>query len=177
MIVRIGKDSFPLSNTLKDRVRREGYFRNGSGYLLPEEQAILKTVGIDDRLKGMLRPYLAEFFEKLPQCQTDTSLVLSKECQVPHHVVWSAFFDSHTRSKNVLLHNHKLFTPQMDIDDAMDTALIANMTAKPDPDADVNTLFTLLFEGKEISPRKPDSEKTDGAVLNSLFTLLLRNNA
>lgn len=177
MIVRIGKDSFPLSNTLKDKVRRERYFKDGSGELTAEEQAILNAIHMDDRLKGMLRPYLAEFFEKLPQCQTESSLALSKECQVPHHVVWSAFFDSHARAKNVLLHNHKLFTPQMDIEDAMDTALIANMTAKVDPDADINTLFTLMFEGKEISPRKPDSERTDGAVLNSLFTLLLRNNA
>lgn len=171
MIVRLGKDSFPLSNTLEDKVRRERYFKNGSGELTAEEQAILKTVGIDDRLKGMLRPYLAEFFEKLPQCQTDTSLVLSKECQVPHHVVWSALFDSHTRAKNVLLHNRKLFTPQMDIEDAMDTAILADMKAKVDPDADINTLFTLLFTSSR------SSEETEDTIVNRLFTLLLRSNA
>ena len=172
MIVRVGKKSFPLSNTLEDKVRRERYFKDGSGELMPEEQAILDTIHVDDRLRGMLRPYLAEFFEKLPQCQTDTSLVLSKECQVPHHVVWSALFDSHARAKNVLLHNRKQFTPQMDIEDAMDTAIIAGMKAKVDPDADINTLFTLIFE----SSRKSANEGTEDDIVNRLFTLLLRSN-
>lgn len=167
MSVQIGKYSFPLSNTLKDQVRRERYFKDRSGELTPEEQAILKTIGIDDRLKGMLRPYLAEFFEKLPQCQTESSLVLSKECQVPHHVVWSAYFDSHARARNVLLHNRKLFTPQMDIEDAVDTAVIEDMKAKIDADADINTLFTLIFETSRNSGRTEDS------TVDRLFTLLL----
>ena len=173
MTVQLGRDTFPLSNALEDKVRRERYFRDGSGELLAEERAILDAIHVDDRLRGMLRPYLAEFFEKLPQCQTNTSLALSKECQVPHHVVWSAFFDSHARAKNVLLHNRKLFTPKTDIEDAVDAAIITDMTANVDPDADIHTLFTLIFE----SPRKPEHEQTADAVINSLFTLLLRNNA
>ena len=171
MIVRLGKNSFPFSNTLKDKVRREHYFKDGSGELMPEEQAILDAIHVDDRLRGMLRPYLAEFFEKLPQCQTDTSLVLSKECQVPHHVVWSAFFDSHARAKDVLLNNRKQFQPRMDIEDAVNTAIIADMKEKIDPDADINALFTLIFE----SPRA--SERTGDPIINRLFTLLLRSDA
>ena len=167
MSVQIGKYSFPLSNTLKDKVRRERYFKDRSGELTTEEQAILKTIGIDDRLKGMLRPYLAEFFEKLPQCQTESSLALSKDCQVPHLVVWSAFFDSHARAKNVLLHNRKLFTPQMDIEDAMDTVVIEDMKAKIDADADINSLFTLIFESSR------NSVETEDSTVNRLFTLLL----
>jgi len=172
MIVRLGKNSFPLSNKLEDKVRRERYFKDGSGELTHEEQAILDAIHIDDRLKGMLKPYLAEFFEKLPLCQTDTSLVLSKECQVPHHVVWSTFFDSHARAKDVLLNNRKTFKPRMDIEDAMDTAIIADLKAKVDPDADINALFTLIFE----SSRKPNSEETGDTIVNSIFTLLLRSN-
>jgi len=173
MSVRVGKKSFPLLNTLEDKVRRERYFKDGSGELLPEEQAILDAIHVDDRLQRMLRPYLAEFFEKLPLCQTESTLVLSKECQVPHHVVWSAFFDSHARAKDVLLNNRKQFQPQMDIEDAVDTAIIANMKARVDPDADINALFTLIFE----SSRKTASEETGDATVRRLFTLLLRNDA
>ena len=173
MIVRLGKNSFPLSNTLEDKVRREHYFKDGSGELRPEEQAILDAIHIDDRLRGMLRPYLAEFFEQLPRCQTDASLVLSKECQVPHHVVWSAFFDSHARAKDVLFNNRKQFQPRMDIENAVDTVIIANMKEKIDPDADINALFTLIFE----SSRKTAIEETGDAIVNRLFTLLLRSDA
>ena len=169
MDVQLGRHSFPLTNTLEDKVRRDLYFKHGTGTLLPHEQAILTSIGIDTKLESTLKPYLSEFFEKLPLCQTDTSLVLNKECEVPHYVVWSALFDSHKRAKDTLLQNRKTFTPQMDITDAMDVALISNMKAKVDPDADIKTLFTLILERKQMAP------VTD--AYHSLFTLLLRNSA
>ena len=170
MSVRLGQHSFPLSNSLEDRVRRDLYFKNGAGSLLPEERKILESIGIDKRLETTLKPYLPEFFEKLPLCQTDTSLVLSKQCEVPHYVVWSALFDSHTRSKEMLAQNRKDFKKQMDIEDAMDTALVSNMKTPVDPEADYKTLFMLMLDRKQLVIPKT----IPVADYNAIFTLLLR---
>ena len=61
----------------------------------------------------------------------------------------------------------------MDIENAVDTVIIANMKEKIDPDADINALFTLIFE----SSRKTAIEETGDAIVNRLFTLLLRSDA
>ncbi|NBT46976.1 MAG: hypothetical protein EBT07_04040 [Actinobacteria bacterium] len=169
MSVRLGKQSFPLSNSLDDRVRRDLYFKNGTGSLLPEEQKILDAIGIDKRLEGTLKPYLSEFFEKLPECQTDTSLVLSKNCEIPHFVVWSALFDSHARSQEAVVKNRKLFQKQMDITDAMDVALVSGMKERIDPDADYKTLFMLMLDKKPITV----SKTIPATEYNAIFTLML----
>jgi len=182
MTVQLGKHSFTLNNTLEDKVRRETYFKNGQGSLTQQEQAILDSIGITKPVESTLKLYLAEFFEKLPLCQTDTSLVLSKECEVPHYVVWSSLFGSHTAAKDGLLQNRKQFKPQMDIEDAMDVALIAGMKSKVDPDADFKRLFTLFVDGVPVASKAEKAVKAANAPVATpepdlylrLFTLLLR---
>jgi len=92
-VVRLGNQSFTYNNTESDHNRRKLYFKGTSGATLdPLEKAILKSLGVDGTMEKSLAPYLADFFKRLPSCSSDTSLLLSKQCELPHFVLWSILF-------------------------------------------------------------------------------------
>ena len=92
-VVRLGNQSFTYNNTESDHNRRKLYFKGASGATLdPLEKAILKSLGVDGTMEKSLAPYLADFFKLLPSCSSDTSLLLSKQCELPHFVLWSILF-------------------------------------------------------------------------------------
>ena len=174
-LIQLGKQSFSIGTTLKDKVRRESYFKGlGDDALTKEEEGILTVLGIDTDIEDKLRSYLAEFFDELPNCQTDTSLLLNKKCEVPHYVIWSTLFDKYTRGDKALKDNRKRFKPRMDILDAMDSVVVEDMKEKKDPDADIKLLFTLMYnDGSEQGlPSESDNhtpDEFDMEMLESAF--------
>lgn len=92
--ITVGNKTFHISQKGSDRTRRQQYFTNGSGSLTPEEEKLLEALGIDSDLQAVYKLWLPTFFEQLPVCQSDTPLILSKSCEIPHFILWSVMFRS-----------------------------------------------------------------------------------
>ena len=59
-----------------------------------DEEKLLDALGIDSDLQDAYKLWLPTFFEQLPVCQSDTPLILSKSCEIPHFILWSVMFRS-----------------------------------------------------------------------------------
>jgi len=91
-IVTLAGKSFRISVSEEANTRRIGYFSNPSkGGLIRPEQDLLAHLGIDP-VQSPLRPLLSEFFMQLPTCQTDTSIFVQQQCEVPYRVLWQQMF-------------------------------------------------------------------------------------
>lgn len=102
-VVHLGNQSFTYNNTEDDHARRKLYFKGQPGGSLDAlEKAILTALGIDSETEKALAPYLADFFKLLPACSSDTSLLLSKQCELPHFVLWSILFANKEATVNRL---------------------------------------------------------------------------
>ena len=102
--IYLANKGFSLPVGRLDSARRKAYFANPAdpkSQLVPEEIEILTALGInlgEPKALEALKPYLAQFFDQLPQCQSDSSVILSKECEVVHHVLWTTLFNARNRS-------------------------------------------------------------------------------
>jgi len=76
-------DTLDKTETKRQQSRRGG--------LTPPEQELLTHLGIDP-VQSPLRPLLSEFFMQLPKCQTDTSIFVQQQCEVPYRVLWQQMF-------------------------------------------------------------------------------------
>ena len=92
--ITIGTNTFRIGQKGSDRSRRQQYFTRGTGSLKPDEDKLLNALGIDSDLREAYKLYLPTFFDKLPFCQSDTPLILSKSCEIPHFILWSVMFRS-----------------------------------------------------------------------------------
>jgi hypothetical protein len=100
-VIQLGNQSFTYNNTDSDHERRKLYFKGRpEAQLDPLEKAILTALGVDKAMEKSLAPYLADFFKLLPSCSSDTSLLLSKQCELPHFVLWSILFANKDRIQN-----------------------------------------------------------------------------
>ena len=70
--------------------RRKGIFESEStDKLTDDEEKLLATVGIVDATRKNLNPYLYDFFEALPDCQSTTQMMTSRQCETAYYVMWS----------------------------------------------------------------------------------------
>lgn len=61
-------------------------------HLKTEEIDILRALGFDYELLRELGPHLGAFFDSLPSCSTDTSMLLKHECETAYFVLWSIMY-------------------------------------------------------------------------------------
>ena len=97
--ITIGTKSFPIGQTEEDQSRRRKYFTNGKGDLTANEEGLLAALGIDEEMIDSYKLWLPDFFTNLPGCETDTSLILSKGCEIPHYILWSVMFRSNQETQ------------------------------------------------------------------------------
>ena len=72
------------------RDRRKAIFEQGADLqLTDQENDLLTSVGIQNETRKNLLPYLYDFFESLPNCQTSVKMMTSRECEVAYYVMWS----------------------------------------------------------------------------------------
>jgi hypothetical protein len=130
----LANESFTIGTDPKDSVRRELYFQNPTkSKLTDDEIRVLTKLGIDDTMQQVLRPFLTKFFDELPHCTTDASLLLSKSCEVPYYVIWSTEFANHeqtverinalkdkTRNQVVMAHNGALVDELKQVPEVVD---------------------------------------------------------
>ena len=116
--VFLANKGFTLPVTDLDERRREAYFKNPAdtkNKLLPEEDKILKALGINTENAQCLMPYLARFFKQLPKCQSDSNLVLARDCEIVQYVLWETLFAARSRSQAMYDENWKTKKPLADI--------------------------------------------------------------
>jgi hypothetical protein len=199
-VVHLGNASFTYNNTDDDHLRRKLYFKGQPGNSLDAlEKAILTALGIDAETEKALAPYLADFFKLLPSCSSDTSLLLSKQCELPHFVLWSILFANKEATVNRLAaqpggtpNNLNIAGIQglvseirsslpSDVPGAVPSApatpgpdaegTAPAQEAKPSSDPAIERLFTLIFP--EVVAAEALNTTHEDPAIRRLFTLIL----
>ena len=167
--VYLANKGFTLPVGRLDDARRKAHFANPAdpkNKLLPEEIEILTSLGINETEAKPLYPYLAEFFQMLPECQSDASVILSKECETIHHVLWTILFNARNRSKTAYNLNKATKKPLADLSVAINNSVLKDLQPKREDINDTDRLFTLLL-------KTPDIPVT--VTADRLFTLIFTN--
>jgi hypothetical protein len=187
--VFLANKGFTLPATDFDERRREAYFKNPNdpkNQLLPEEDKILRELGINKENADCLTQYLAQFFKELPKCQSDASLALSKDCEVVQYVLWQTLLAARTRGKTMYDENLKKKHPLADISVAINKQIINDLKPKPEALNNVDRIFTLIMKGS-VPVVSPISETTSALIkevvqpkpkdVDKVFTLILPGQA
>lgn len=179
--ITLGNKSFILNTSSADSVRRQEYFENpkGPAKLDKYEKELLRALGVDENLAqaDALRPYMARFFEQLPLCQSDTSLVLSKDCEVVHFVLWYTMFANRQNVEERLHENKELYKPYADISLALDQSIVNRLTGepmRPDLMKVVDASETGAGPGKNPDQPPDQSVPNEDEMITKLFTLLVK---
>ncbi len=161
-LIHLGNKSFRIFVSENDNQRRIQYSKSEpNADLTAEEREILTSLGVDTILEQALRPYLAEFFNTLQRCNTDSKLILNKECETAHYVIWSTLFNMKRDTKSRIDENKAAYPGGTDLNVAMIGALTDEF--QPNKNASgVNQLFTLRFKS---------TPETDTNPITKLFTL------
>ena len=181
--IYLANKGFSLPVGRLDSARRKAYFANPAdpkSQLVPEEIEILTALGInlgEPKALEALKPYLAQFFDQLPQCQSDSSVILSKECEVVHHVLWTTLFNARNRSDIAHKLNWEKKKPLADLSTAINDSVLNDLQPRREDVNDIDRLFTLLLKGAEVpavaAVAVPAASQTFD--VNKLFTLILPN--
>ena len=164
---------FIIGFSKEDDTRRKAYFKNAEGTLTPQEKQVLTSLGIDSQMEETLRPYLAEFFQSLAICNSDTALLLNKDCETAYFVIWSTMFANRKEIERRLAEAQAAAVAMSDLDVAQTGALIAGLRPRgpvvgPGASAaaaavpPIDQLFTLMLQ--QPAPVKP---------IDELFTLMI----
>jgi hypothetical protein len=161
-VIHLGNKSFRLFVSETDKERRILYSKEKpGGELTGNEREILNSLGVDDVLEKSLRPYLAEFFNTLQHCNTDSKLILNKECETAHYVVWSTLFNMKQDTQKRINENKAKYPGGTDLNVAMIGTLTDEFRANSSASF-INQLFTLKFK---------TLPEDDSKFIQNLFTL------
>jgi hypothetical protein len=182
--ITLANKHFTLGLTAGDQVRRESYFRDPSNpaySLVEDEQRILDALGIDAVMETSMRPYLAKFFDALPGCQTDASMILSSACEIPYYVIWSTQFGARQASKDRFETNKRETRARTDIEMAQNGAIIDGLKPVPVVNDIIREIFTVqAFTPVITAPAKrnvtPDENTPTPlkrvSMIDRVFTLI-----
>lgn len=166
MTIRLANQAFTYGIRLNDIQRRLEYARNPSANLLPEEEAVLRALGVDEEMESRLRPYIPDFFEALPDCQSDTSLHLHKQCEVPYYVLWSTLFAERLDTTKRKYERDASTKPMTDLNMAMTDATVDSFQKRP---SKIDSVFTLIVNNANYLSRTKEN-----AYVNDIFTLMIQ---
>lgn len=180
--VQLGNKTFAIGFSDADNERRRQYFLDHSTQLTDQEQALLDALGIDVVMENILRLDLPIFFQKLAQCNSDASLVLKKECEIPYYVIWTTLLKNGQETSRRLKENQKITTGVSDISDAVTSQLISDL--RPARKNVIEQLFTLMIVSSV--PEELEADLTieenatvsrnvlnTGVAIDKLFTLII----
>lgn len=67
--------------------------------LKPEERQVLTQFGMDDRFVLQNAEYIADFLNSLPNCTTDTSIMLNRQCESAYFLMMALMYRRHLEAK------------------------------------------------------------------------------
>ena len=171
-VIMLDGNSYIIDLTPADRIRRTLYFRNGSRPLTPDERRLLDDLGIDPIMEQTLRTELPDFFNQLPACQSNTNLVLSKNCEIPHFVLWSILFHATTQTQRRILANRKRHRTVSGLGTATTGVMTGALNPGTPRPAAVADLFRLIVPGSMLPPGAPG---TPSGGIGGLFHVLAKS--
>jgi hypothetical protein len=161
-VIHLGNKSFIVPFSESDIQRRIDYSKDVPGAVLNnEERTVLKSLGVDDMLEKALKPYLGEFFNTLKHCNTDSKLILNKECETAHYVIWSTLFNMKKDTQKRIDENKRNYPGGTDLNVAMIGTLTDEFRSTQGT-AFFNKLFTLKLK---------TTPEVDSSPFQTLFTL------
>jgi len=143
---------YNINITPADRIRRTLYFQNGSTQLTADERTLLDDLGFDPILELSLRTHLPDFFNQLPKCQSNTSLVLDNSCQIPHFIMWSILFHNHTNTLRRMRINRSRAATLSPGGTATVASATGALTPVSRPPGSISGLFQLIVPGARLPP-------------------------
>lgn len=163
--ITLGNQTFNLGTAMADEMRRTAYFMGDtSAKLTDDEIRILQSLGIDDEMQNRLKSELPAFFAQLPECQTDTELILSTKCEIPYYVVWTTLFKNKIATDERITAHAAAHPPVSDLETAMHGKMIQGLSAY-NPDV-YDELFTPI---NSVSPVDSNEQ------IKRMFTLIFLN--
>lgn len=129
-VITIHGKPFSIGFSEADETRRASYFKKSSGNLTPQEKSLLLSLGVDTILENSLKPYLTKFFSSLQTCTSDSSLVLSRDCETAYFVIWSALFHNRAEVERRLRAENGAGVIIDDYELATDGALVGDLTGR-----------------------------------------------
>ena len=174
-VIQIYGKSFNIGFSDEDNERRKKFFQGDGGSLTAEERSLLLSIGIDTTLENSLKPYLATFFTSLQMCSSDTSLILSRNCETAYFVLWSAMFHNRAQIESRLKKNEGGIIDDLEL--AEDGAFIEgvrpkyNLISDEVDNDDITKLFTLMILEEDDMNDIPEEDS-----INKLFTLMALEN-
>ena len=139
--VQLGNKTFAIDRGIPASARRAMYFQKNQGKLSKDERKVLTAIGMDAEMEERLKAYLPKFFDVLPDCQTDTNLYLSKQCEIPFFVIWSTKFGERHLTNTRIEESRKSTTIRSGYDTAIDQDIVEGMSTKL---SDIDQIFTLI---------------------------------
>jgi len=102
--VSMAGDVFYLSYSAKAKQRRKLAFtsQDPTKCLTDGEKKLLEKINIVGETLESVKPYLAEFFESLPNCSTSVQMMTSKDCQIPNYIMWSVLLKARQSVKETM---------------------------------------------------------------------------
>jgi len=113
--IKLTGREFYIEYSKPERARRsQALLTPGTGAeLTGDEKELLETIGITDTTREAVKPYLPDFFNALPSCQSTTTLMTSRKCEVAYYIMWSV-----------------LLKARQDVQRKIDTARVAGLSDK-----------------------------------------------
>ena len=88
--INITGRKFEIRYDKANRARRAEVFTGKSKKKLTEtEEEVLKAIGITKDTRNELLPYLADFFNSLPSCQSSSQMLTNRRCEIAYYIMWS----------------------------------------------------------------------------------------
>ena len=155
--IAIGEHLFVIPSTSMDSQRRKQYFDHlldsskPPAELVEEELEVLKALGITEDIQRKLAGFLPDLFDSLPQCSTDASMMLKKECEKAYYVLWSTLYAIQRETENAIEENRATRSSLSDINVSLDQRFVESLKSWDEEEisnTDIMTLFTVIGPGE-----------------------------
>ena len=114
--INITGRKFEIRYDKENRSRRAEVFSGSptNKKLTENEEDLLKAIGITNETRGELLPYLADFFNSLPSCQSSSQMLTNRRCEIAYYIMWSVLLKARQATQQKIDNQHKAGITDLD---------------------------------------------------------------
>lgn len=192
VVIELGGKPFTLPTSPQDSHRRRAFFeavqrtpelaefRPPEGptllaptedRLTPQETAILDALGIDAELIRRFSTDLADFFDSLHMCSTDTAMMLKEECEKSYFIMWSILMHARDRLQKRMDDNAAEHRPASDLQIAHETAEIQSLVGLHTASSLTGEYIRAVYRLFTLQPTVKGPTQAEKTAIEHLFTV------